>query len=104
MWSSATCRSVRAHTGDQSAVSVSDLLLLVFLALQVNPAKYKNIPTGFSLIVGEQGAKGLFKGWAPTAVGYSAQGACKFGFYEFFKKCVRVLLAYAVPPPGVCVR
>ena len=55
---------------------------------QVNPAKYKNIPTGFSLIVSEQGAMGLFKGWAPTAVGYSAQGACKFGFYEFFKKCV----------------
>ena len=37
----------------------------------------------------EQGAKGLFKGWGPTAVGYSAQGACKFVFYEFFKKCVR---------------
>ena len=54
----------------------------------MNSAKYKNIPTGFSLIVSEQGAKGLFKGWAPTAVGYSAQGACKFGFYEFFKKCV----------------
>lgn len=22
----------------------------------------------------------------PTLLGYSAQGACKFGFYEFFKK------------------
>jgi solute carrier family 25 (mitochondrial phosphate transporter), member 3 len=22
-----------------------------------------------------------------TLVGYSCQGACKFGFYEFFKKC-----------------
>lgn len=22
-----------------------------------------------------------------TLVGYSSQGACKFGFYEFFKKC-----------------
>ncbi|RRT54560.1 hypothetical protein B296_00049102, partial [Ensete ventricosum] len=28
----------------------------------------------------------LVKGWVPTLLGYSAQGACKFGFYEFFKK------------------
>lgn len=27
----------------------------------------------------------LFKGWAPTAIGYSLQGLCKFGFYEYFK-------------------
>lgn len=25
------------------------------------------------------------KGWAPTLLGYSAQGLCKFGFYEYFK-------------------
>merc|ERR1712098_447191 len=31
------------------------------------------------------GVRGLFLGWAPTALGYSAQGLCKFGFYEFFK-------------------
>ena len=48
--------------------------------------KYKSIGTGFSLIVKEQGLGGLYKGWAPTAIGYSAQGAFKFGFYEFFKK------------------
>ena len=24
-------------------------------------------------------------GWAPTAIGYSMQGICKFGFYELFK-------------------
>ena len=28
---------------------------------------------------------GLVKGWGPTAIGYSLQGAGKFGFYEFFK-------------------
>ena len=56
---------------------------------QVDPARFKSIPVGFNLVMAEQGAKGLFKGWGPTAVGYSAQGACKFGFYEFFKKCVR---------------
>lgn len=34
----------------------------------------------------EQGIKGFYKGWAPTLLGYSAQGACKYGFYEYFKK------------------
>jgi len=33
----------------------------------------------------EPGVKGLLKGWGPTAVGYSLQGLCKFGFYEYFK-------------------
>merc|ERR1739844_799171 len=37
------------------------------------------------LTVAEQGAKGLFLGWAPTCIGYSMQGICKFGFYELFK-------------------
>jgi len=27
----------------------------------------------------------LAKGWAPTLIGYSMQGLCKFGFYEVFK-------------------
>jgi len=27
----------------------------------------------------------LGKGWAPTLIGYSMQGICKFGFYEGFK-------------------
>merc|ERR1712198_76488 len=35
--------------------------------------------------VQEAGARGLLLGWAPTAIGYTAQGICKFGFYEFFK-------------------
>ncbi|KAI3845395.1 hypothetical protein MKW98_029046, partial [Papaver atlanticum] len=30
----------------------------------------------------EQGVRGL----APSLLGYSAHGACKYGFYEFFKK------------------
>ena len=33
----------------------------------------------------DQGFKGFFRGWVPTLLGYSAQGACKYGFYEFFK-------------------
>lgn len=54
--------------------------------MQTNPAKYTGIGAGFSTVVKEQGAAGLFRGWAPTLLGYSAQGACKFGLYEFFKK------------------
>ncbi|GAB4815285.1 hypothetical protein N2152v2_002331 [Parachlorella kessleri] len=54
--------------------------------MQISPAKYPGIFAGFRTIVAEQGARGLFKGWVPTAFGYSAQGACKFGFYEYFKK------------------
>jgi len=58
---------------------------LVKCRLQVDKAKYKSLGNGFKLTVAEQGAKGLLLGWAPTAIGYSAQGLCKFGFYEFFK-------------------
>lgn len=36
--------------------------------------------------IAKEGFGTLFTGWAPTAVGYSFQGLCKFGFYEIFKK------------------
>lgn len=52
---------------------------------QVNPDKYKSIGNGFSVTVREDGVRGLAKGWAPTFIGYSMQGLCKFGFYEVFK-------------------
>merc|ERR1712039_647391 len=54
--------------------------------LQVDKEKYKNLGNGFKLTMQEGGISGLFLGWAPTAIGYSAQGLCKFGFYEVFKK------------------
>ncbi len=54
--------------------------------IQIDPAKYKSIGTGFGMIVKEQGTAGLFRGWVPTLLGYSAQGAFKFGLYEYFKK------------------
>lgn len=31
------------------------------------------------MTVNEQGLRGLVRGWVPTAVGYSVQGALKFG-------------------------
>ncbi|KAF6253476.1 mitochondrial carrier protein [Scenedesmus sp. NREL 46B-D3] len=54
--------------------------------IQTNPAKYKGISSGFSILLKEQGPAGLFRGWLPTLMGYSAQGAFKFGLYEYFKK------------------
>ncbi|KAH9770202.1 mitochondrial phosphate carrier protein 3 mitochondrial [Citrus sinensis] len=59
---------------------------LVKCNMQIDPAKYKSITSGFGVLLKEQGLKGFFRGWVPTLFGYSAQGACKFGFYEFFKK------------------
>jgi len=58
---------------------------MVKCRLQVDPAKYKNLVTGFKVTFKEDGSRGLVRGWAPTAYGYSAQGLFKFGFYEFFK-------------------
>merc|ERR1719515_465821 len=43
--------------------------------MQTDPGKYRSIFQGFSLTVKE-----------PGLLGYAAQGACKFGLYEFFKK------------------
>ncbi|KAK8587506.1 hypothetical protein V6N12_021994 [Hibiscus sabdariffa] len=59
---------------------------LIKCNMQIDPAKYKSISSGFGVLLREQGVKGLSRGWVPTLLGYSAQGACKFGFYEFFKK------------------
>lgn len=58
---------------------------LVKCRIQVDPGKYKNILNGFKVTLREDGARGLAKGWAPTFIGYSMQGLCKFGFYEVFK-------------------
>lgn len=51
----------------------------------MNPDKYKSIGNGFAVTLREDGVRGLAKGWAPTFIGYSMQGLCKFGFYEVFK-------------------
>lgn len=58
---------------------------LVKCRIQVDPTKYKNISTGFSVTLKEEGLRSLAKGWAPTLIGYSLQGICKYGFYEVFK-------------------
>jgi solute carrier family 25 phosphate transporter 3 len=53
--------------------------------MQTDPVKYPSIPAGFRITVQEQGLKGLVRGWSPTLIGYSVQGAGKFGLYEYFK-------------------
>lgn len=65
---------------------------LVKCRIQVDPAKYKNIFNGFKVTLREDGARGLAKGWAPTLIGYSMQGLCKFGFYEVFKNVYSSML------------
>jgi solute carrier family 25 phosphate transporter 3 len=53
--------------------------------MQVRPEKYKSLVSGLQTIVKEEGATAVWKGWVPTAIGYSMQGLFKFGLYEFFK-------------------
>jgi solute carrier family 25 (mitochondrial phosphate transporter), member 3 len=51
----------------------------------VDPAKYKGLVSGLRTLVAEEGAIGIWKGFTPTLLGYSAQGAFKYGLYEIFK-------------------
>eukprot|EP01068_Selenidium_serpulae_P008941 Selendium_serpulae@DN5111_c0_g1_i1.p1 len=53
--------------------------------IQVFPDKYLGLVGGVRTILAEEGAAGLRLGWAPTLIGYSMQGLCKFGLYEVFK-------------------
>lgn len=56
---------------------------------QVDPTLYKSLGEGLSRMSKDYGVfngrGGLITGWAPTLIGYSAQGLGKFGFYEIFK-------------------
>jgi len=58
---------------------------LVKCRIQVDPDKYKGIINGFKVSLKDGGVRSLGLGWAPTFIGYSMQGVCKFGFYEVFK-------------------
>jgi len=53
--------------------------------MQTNPAKFKGLIPGLKVLTAEEGSMAIWKGWLPTAIGYSMQGFCKFGFYEIFK-------------------
>ncbi|CAK9869771.1 unnamed protein product [Sphagnum jensenii] len=54
--------------------------------MQAYPLKYRSIVSSFGTVYREQGMAGIWKGWSSKLFGYSAQGACKFSLYEYFKK------------------
>lgn len=54
--------------------------------MQVNPGKYGSIIGGLRILWTEHGVPGFWRGWSGKLYGYGAQGACKFGLYEYFKK------------------
>ncbi|KAL2928180.1 Mitochondrial phosphate carrier protein 3 mitochondrial [Bienertia sinuspersici] len=43
---------------------------LVKCNMQIDPAKYKSISSGFGVLFKEQGARGFFRGWVPTLLKY----------------------------------
>ncbi|KAI0137079.1 mitochondrial carrier domain-containing protein [Xylariales sp. AK1849] len=59
---------------------------LVKCRRQVDSKLYKGNFQAWGLIGRAEGLRGIFTGWSPTFFGYSAQGAFKYGWYEYFKK------------------
>ncbi|ANB13359.1 Pic2p [Sugiyamaella lignohabitans] len=59
---------------------------LVKCRLQVNPSLYSGNFQAWKTIVATEGFGGVFTGFGATLIGYSLQGAGKYGFYEVFKK------------------
>lgn len=53
--------------------------------LQIHDKAYSGMRDAFTKIVRTEGVPALFLGLTPTAVGYSVQGALKFGGFEFLK-------------------
>jgi len=52
---------------------------------QVDSKLYSSNLSAWKTIYAKEGLRGVFFGWTPTFVGYSFQGAGKYGFYEIFK-------------------
>lgn len=63
--------------------------------IQLEPTIYnQGMVSSFRKIVSEEGAGALLTGFGPTLIGYSLQGAFKFGGYEVFKKLFIDVLGY----------
>ncbi|KAJ5223805.1 hypothetical protein N7468_008347 [Penicillium chermesinum] len=58
---------------------------LVKCRRQVDPSIYKSNVQAWRTIFAKEGLSGVFFGWSPTFLGYSFQGAGKYGLYEYFK-------------------
>ncbi|KAI9840243.1 MAG: hypothetical protein M1837_001826 [Sclerophora amabilis] len=59
---------------------------LVKCRRQVDSKLYKGNFEAWGKISRAEGFRGIYTGWGPTFFGYSAQGAFKYGGYEYFKK------------------
>ncbi|CAG9939243.1 unnamed protein product [Clonostachys rosea f. rosea IK726] len=59
---------------------------LVKTRRQVDSKLYTSNFQAWGKIYRGEGLRGIFTGWSPTLFGYSAQGAFKYGWYEYFKK------------------
>ncbi|KAG7138006.1 Mitochondrial phosphate carrier protein 3 like [Verticillium longisporum] len=59
---------------------------LVKTRRQIDSKLYTGNFQAWGKIFRGEGVRGIFTGWSPTLFGYSAQGAFKYGWYEFFKK------------------
>lgn len=81
----AACAAGGMLSAGTSHVLITPLDVLK-VKMQVYPCKYRSILGGFQLLWTEHGLTGLWKGWGGKLYGYSAQGACRFGLYEYFKK------------------
>ncbi|KAI9718288.1 MAG: hypothetical protein M1828_006752 [Chrysothrix sp. TS-e1954] len=58
---------------------------LVKCRRQVDPKIYSSNVSAWRSIYSTQGLRGVFFGWSPTFIGYSFQGAGKYGVYEIAK-------------------
>ncbi|KAI9745121.1 MAG: hypothetical protein M1818_001399 [Claussenomyces sp. TS43310] len=59
---------------------------LVKCRRQVDSKLYTGNFQAWGKIGKAEGFRGIYTGWSPTFFGYSAQGAFKYGGYEYFKK------------------
>lgn len=63
--------------------------------IQLEPTVYnKGMVSSFRQVISKEGAGALLTGLGPTVLGYSLQGAFKFGGYELFKKTFIEQLGY----------
>ncbi|PLB47869.1 putative mitochondrial phosphate transporter Pic2 [Aspergillus steynii IBT 23096] len=81
-FASCTVGGIVACGPTHTAVTPLDL---VKCRRQVDPSIYKSNLSAWRSIYAKEGLRGVFFGWSPTFIGYSFQGAGKYGFYEYFK-------------------
>eukprot|EP01089_Gocevia_fonbrunei_P013796 TRINITY_DN361_c0_g1_i5.p1 TRINITY_DN361_c0_g1~~TRINITY_DN361_c0_g1_i5.p1 ORF type:complete len:313 (+),score=18.51 TRINITY_DN361_c0_g1_i5:137-1075(+) len=60
--------------------------------MQLDKGRYSGLLNGFKVMLQQEGASSLRRGFRPTVAGYLLQGAAKFGFFELFKaRCTKLV-------------